>query len=65
MFAGDNDGLIIAEVELRYEHQHIELPDWIGAEVTGQPQYYNSSLVRRPYSMWTLRDAPTSIGKLA
>ena len=64
-FVGDNDGLVIAEVELRHEHQRIELPDWIGAEVTGQPQYYNSSLVRRPYSMWTFRDAPTSIGKLA
>jgi adenylate cyclase len=65
VFAGDNDGLIIAEVELRHEHERIELPDWIGAEVTGQPQYYNSSLVRRPYSMWTLRDAPIPIGKLA
>jgi adenylate cyclase len=56
---------VIAEVELEHEHQHIELPSWIGPEVTGQPQYYNSSLVRRPFSMWTLRDAPIAIGQLA
>src|SRR5262245_28226273 len=52
-FMGDNAGLIIAEIELRHEQQRFELPDWIGAEVTGQPQYYNSSLVRQPYRSWT------------
>ena len=65
VFSGENDGLIIAEVELDHEHQHIELPNWIGPEVTGQPQYYNSSLVRRPFSTWTLRDALISVGHLA
>src|SRR5262245_16797862 len=65
VFSGENKGLIIAEVELDHEHQHIELPNWIGTEVTGQPQYYNSSLVRHPYSLWTLRDAPIAIGQLA
>lgn len=53
VFEGDNDGLTIAEVELRDEHQRVDLPDWIGAEVTGQPQYYNSYLARRPFCSWT------------
>ena len=42
VFSGENIGLIIAEIELRHEHQNFELPRWIGAEVTGQTQYYNS-----------------------
>jgi adenylate cyclase len=52
IFAGDNEGLIIAEIELRDEHQEIALPEWIGAEITGQLQYYNSALVLRPYQSW-------------
>jgi len=52
-FAGDNAGLIVAEVELEKEHQAIALPDWIGQEVTGDPRYYNASLVSNPYSQWT------------
>ena len=52
VFSGDNTGLVIAEVELRNEHQDIVLPDWVGAEVTGQPQYYNGALVLRPYISW-------------
>src|SRR5262249_21741923 len=39
VFEGENAGLVIAEVELRHEHQRIDLPDWVGAEVTGQPQF--------------------------
>jgi adenylate cyclase len=53
VFMGENTGLMIAEIELRYEHQHVEIPSWIGPEVTGQPRYYNSSLVEHPYSSWT------------
>ena len=52
IFSGENDGLVIAEIELRDEHQAIALPDWIGAEITGQQQYYNSALVLRPYRSW-------------
>ena len=52
VFAGDNAGLIIAEVELPHENAHLELPPFIGAEVTGRTQYYNSSLVARPYRNW-------------
>jgi adenylate cyclase len=65
VFSGENLGLVIAEIELRHERQHIELPPWIGAEITGRPQYYNSSLVQRPYSSWSRPDAPMPIERLA
>jgi adenylate cyclase len=52
VFAGENEGLVIAEVELSQEHQLIELPSWVGAEVTGQAQYYNGSLAQRPFCTW-------------
>lgn len=54
-FHGDNDGLVIAEVELEAEDEAVEMPDWIGAEVTGERAYYNSSLIARPYSTWDRR----------
>jgi adenylate cyclase len=60
VFSGENAGLVIAEIELRDEHQHIDLPDWIGTEVTGQRAYYNSALVQHPFAAW-----PTSRGLLA
>ncbi|MGA7489165.1 MAG: CYTH domain-containing protein [Xanthobacteraceae bacterium] len=65
VFSGENVGLVIAEIELRDEHQQVELPAWIGPEVTGQPQYYNSSLVHHPFRAGARRDAPTPIEKLA
>jgi adenylate cyclase len=52
-FLGDNDGLVVAEIELRDEHQQFDLPHWIGREVTGSSKYYNSSLARRPYCTWS------------
>jgi adenylate cyclase len=55
VFSGENAGLTIAEIELEREDQRIELPDWIGAEVTGQEQYYNSALVQRPFCAWPRR----------
>ncbi|MBD2204645.1 CYTH domain-containing protein [Calothrix sp. FACHB-1219] len=51
-FEGVNKGLIIAEVELTDEKQQIELPDWIGEEVSDNPKYYNSNLVKHPFSQW-------------
>ncbi|OGR61549.1 MAG: adenylate cyclase [Desulfobacula sp. RIFOXYB2_FULL_45_6] len=54
-FFGENQGLILAEVELESEDQKIELPDWIGEEVTHDPRYYNSSLVRHPYTTWGIK----------
>lgn len=65
VFSGDNYGLIIAEIELRHEHQHVELPPWIGAEITGQPQYYNTSLAERPYCTWSRQEAPMPIERRA
>jgi adenylate cyclase len=51
-FYGDNDGLTVAEVELGAEDEPFERPDWLGAEVTGDSRYYNSSLARNPYRNW-------------
>lgn len=51
-FGGDNEGLILAEVELSDEAQAIELPDWIGEEVTGDRRYYNATLAQHPYRKW-------------
>jgi CYTH domain-containing protein len=51
-FDGDNAGLIIAEVELEEEDQVIMLPDWVGKEVTGDPRYYNASLIADPFTRW-------------
>ena len=55
VFAGDNLGLIIAEIELKDVDQPVDVPAWIGREVTAQPQYYNSYLVQQPFSSWSLR----------
>ncbi|RCK77885.1 MAG: Adenylate cyclase [Candidatus Ozemobacter sibiricus] len=54
-FFGDNQGLIVAEVELQDEAQKLELPPWIGEEVTGQPQYFNANLIKRPFTTWKNR----------
>jgi adenylate cyclase len=51
-FAGENAGLVLAEIELARVDQPIELPDWAGAEVTTDPRYTNASLVRHPYRTW-------------
>jgi len=51
-FSGENQGLIVAEVELADEKQAIALPDWIGAEVSHDPRYYNANLSKHPYSQW-------------
>lgn len=51
-FEGDNRGLIVAEVELKDEHQSVRMPDWIGQEVTDDPRYFNANLVTKPFSTW-------------
>jgi adenylate cyclase len=51
-FRGENAGLVVAEIELGSEDEAFGKPDWIGQEVTGDPRYYNSSLIRLPYSKW-------------
>ncbi len=51
-FWGDNEGLIIAEIELDDVNKEIRLPEWIGEEVTGDPSYYNVNLIKNPYKNW-------------
>ncbi len=52
VFHGDNEGLVVAEVELAAESDAIELPPWAGEEVTHDPRYFNSNLLRSPYRTW-------------
>lgn len=52
-FFGENEGLVVAEVELTSENETVELPPWIGREVTHLTRYYNSALSERPYSEWS------------
>jgi CYTH domain-containing protein len=51
-FMGENEGLIIAEVELKTEDQKINIPEWIGKEVSGEAKYYNANLVKFPFCQW-------------
>lgn len=51
-FFGDNEGLIIAEIELQSEDEKFIKPDWLGEEVTGQIQYYNSQISKQPFNTW-------------
>lgn len=51
-FYGDNEGLLLAEVELKSEDETYEKPDFIGQEVTGDRRYYNSHLLSQPFSLW-------------
>lgn len=51
-FLGDNQGLILAEIELEKEDESFYKPDWLGQEVTGNLDYYNSNLIKKPYKTW-------------
>ncbi|HQC64917.1 MAG TPA: CYTH domain-containing protein, partial [Anaerolineaceae bacterium] len=51
-FLGENEGLIVAEVELKSEDQSFERPSWVGSEVTEDPRYFNSNLCSHPFSKW-------------
>jgi len=51
-FIDENYGLVIAEVEMEYENQKIDIPSWIGKEVTGDIKYYNSMLIKNPFTKW-------------
>jgi adenylate cyclase len=52
VFFGENEGLIIAEIELTSTDILPQLPDWIGEEVTGDVKYYNSQLSKHPFKSW-------------
>ena len=56
-FKGENEGLIIAEVELSQADESITLPSWIGDEVTGERCFYNSFLVKHPFRSWKIKKA--------
>ena len=51
-FYGENEGLVVAEVELSSENESFEKPDFIGEEVTGIAKFYNSFLMKFPYTKW-------------
>lgn len=51
-FYGENQGLVVAEVELSSEDEAVEPPAFVGEEVTGQVKYYNSFLMKEPYCRW-------------
>ena len=51
-FLGDNEGLMVAEIELESEDESFSLPDWVGKEVTSEKQYSNSNLAKKPYRSW-------------
>jgi adenylate cyclase len=51
-FAGENQGLIVAEIELPHAEHPVELPDWIGAEVSDDPRYFNANLAKQPFCDW-------------
>jgi adenylate cyclase len=51
-FYGDNEGLVLAEIELSTEEEEFAKPDWLGEEVTGDIRYYNSMLMKNPYKGW-------------
>lgn len=51
-FYGDNEGLLLAEIELSTEEEEFAKPDWLGEEVTGDIRYYNSMLMKNPYKGW-------------
>lgn len=52
VFEGENQGLVVAEVELETAEQPVPLPAWVGREVTAERQYYNSALALAPYTSW-------------
>lgn len=52
VFHADNEGLVVAELELSSADEMFERPAWLGVEVSGDPRYYNSNLARKPFRSW-------------
>lgn len=52
VFAGENEGLIMAEIELQSENETFEKPFWLGREVTNDERYYNAYLSKKPFTKW-------------
>jgi len=53
LFKGDNQGLVVAEVELESEDQEVQLPEWVGKEVSGDHRYLNVNLAIHPFNQWS------------
>lgn len=51
-FFGENEGLVLAEIELKSEQEAFEKPDWLGEEMTNNEKYYNSYLSKNPFKNW-------------
>ena len=51
-FYGENEGLVVAEIELSSEGEAFIRPEWLGMEVTGETKYYNSMLMKKPFKSW-------------
>jgi CYTH domain-containing protein len=52
VFHGDNEGLVVAEIELKSETETFSRPDWAGEEVSSDPRYFNSNLLKNPFKNW-------------
>ena len=52
VFAGENQGLVVAEIELPHEQADFFRPEWLGREVSGDVRYYNANLIKMPYNLW-------------
>jgi adenylate cyclase len=61
-FLGENQGLLMAEVELTDAQQSVTLPDWVGQEVSGDRRYFNAYLVRHPFQSWGNSKFPNPTG---
>ena len=55
-FHGDNEGLVMAEIELQSEDERVVLPKWLGREVTGEKRFYNSHLREHPFTDWSAEE---------
>jgi adenylate cyclase len=55
-YGDENRGLILAEIELTREDERLDLPPWIGKEVSGDVRYFNSNLVEHPFSQWNIEE---------
>ena len=53
-FLGENAGLVVAEIELSTTDQVFDQPDWLGDEVSDDPRYFNSALIRQPFLRWSV-----------
>ena len=58
-FYGDNDGLVVAEVELESPDEQIKTPEWLGREVTHDNRFFNAALARNPYKNWEEGGCPS------